>query len=72
MAPASPTSGSWACSRPGNVLIASDARLVDWAWPTRAAPWIDPACWIVWLIASGHNPADAETSAASVPAQPGG
>ncbi len=53
---------------PGNVLIASDARLVDWAWPTRAAPWIDPACWIVWLIASGHRPADAETRAASVPA----
>ena len=53
---------------PGNVLIADDARLVDWAWPTRAAAWIDPACWIVWLIASGHSPAQAEGRAASVPA----
>lgn len=53
---------------PGNVLIASDARLVDWAWPTRGADWIDPACWIVWLIASGHHPAQAESHAASIPA----
>jgi hypothetical protein len=53
---------------PGNVLIADDARLVDWAWPTRGAAWIDPACWIVWLIASGHSPAQAERHAAAVPA----
>jgi hypothetical protein len=53
---------------PGNVLIADDARLVDWAWPTRGAPWIDPACWTVWLIASGHTPAQAEGRAAEVPA----
>lgn len=53
---------------PGNVLIAGDARLVDWAWPTCGAAWIDPACWIVWLIASGHSPAQAENQAAAVPA----
>jgi hypothetical protein len=53
---------------PGNVLIDGDARLVDWAWPTRGAGWIDPACWIVWLIASGHSPAQAESQAANVPA----
>jgi hypothetical protein len=53
---------------PGNVLIADDARIVDWAWPTRGALWIDPACWIVWLIASGHTPAQAEGCAAKVPA----
>jgi hypothetical protein len=53
---------------PGNVLIASDARLVDWAWPTRGAAWIDPACWIVWLTAGGHSPAQAENQAATIPA----
>jgi hypothetical protein len=53
---------------PGNVVIGRDARLVDWAWPTRGADWIDPACWIIWLIASGHSPARAESQAASVPA----
>jgi hypothetical protein len=53
---------------PGNVLIAADARLIDWAWPTRGAAWIDPACWIVWLITSGHSPAQAEAQAAAIPA----
>jgi hypothetical protein len=53
---------------PGNVLISGDARIVDWAWPTRGAQWIDPACWVVWLIASGHTPAQAEECAMEVPA----
>lgn len=55
---------------PGNVLIADDARalLVDWAWPTRAAAWIDAACWTVRLIAAGHCPAAAEQHAARIPA----
>ncbi len=53
---------------PGNVLICGDARLIDWAWPTRGAAWIDPACWVVWLIACGHHPARAEDHAARVPA----
>jgi hypothetical protein len=53
---------------PGNLLIADDARLVDWAWPTRAAAWIDPACWIIWLITAGHTPAQAERQASQVPA----
>ncbi len=53
---------------PGNVLISGDARLIDWAWPTRGAAWIDPACWAVWLIAGGHHPALAEDHAARVPA----
>jgi len=53
---------------PGNVLVTDDARLVDWAWPTRGAAWIDPACWVTWLIASGHSPAQAEWHAAMVPA----
>ncbi|MFD1535587.1 hypothetical protein [Nonomuraea guangzhouensis] len=30
---------------PLNMLIAEGrALLIDWAWPTRGAGWIDPAC----------------------------
>jgi hypothetical protein len=49
-----------------NVLIDEDkARFVDWAWATRGAPWIDPALWVIWLIAAGgHEPAHAESWAA--------
>lgn len=52
---------------PGNVLINDRAYLVDWAWPTRGAGWIDPACWVVWLIAEGHEPHVAEEWGALVP-----
>lgn len=49
-----------------NVLITDDqARFVDWAWATRGAAWIDPALWVIWLIAAGHQePAQAEAWAA--------
>jgi GNAT superfamily N-acetyltransferase len=54
---------------PSNVLITDTwARIVDWAWPTRGAAWIDPACWVVWLTAAGHSPEHAEQWAAKVPA----
>ncbi|MBB4784415.1 hypothetical protein BJY27_005376 [Streptomyces rapamycinicus] len=54
---------------PDNVLIVDNAaRVVDWAWPTRGAAWIDAACWVVWLIAAGHTPSDAEQWAAKTPA----
>jgi hypothetical protein len=52
---------------PGNVLVSDRAYLVDWAWPTKGAAWIDPACWAVWLIASGHSPRSAENHAALIP-----
>jgi hypothetical protein len=52
---------------PGNVLVSERAYVVDWAWPTKGAPWIDPACWAVWLIASGHSPSSAEYWAAKFP-----
>ena len=52
---------------PGNVLISDRAHLVDWAWPTRGAAWIDPACWAVWLIQAGHSPHTAESHAAQIP-----
>lgn len=52
---------------PGNVLVADRACLVDWAWPTRGAAWMDPACLAVWLTAYGHAPPSAESWAARIP-----
>ncbi|GAB2825962.1 phosphotransferase family protein [Streptomyces daliensis] len=53
---------------PTNVIVRdSVARVVDWAWPTRGASWIDPACWVVWLTAEGHAPDEAERWAAKIP-----
>ncbi|WP_406307181.1 hypothetical protein OHA61_39320 [Streptomyces sp. NBC_00885] len=54
---------------PTNVLIAQDrAVLVDWAWTSYGAGWIDPALWAVWLIREGHTPRKAERWASQVPA----
>ncbi|WP_098024009.1 aminoglycoside phosphotransferase [Streptomyces sp. st115] len=43
------------------------ARLVDWAWATRGAAWLDAGYWVVWLIAAGHTPTSAERWAAEIP-----
>ena len=52
-----------------NVIIGEGgARIVDWGWATRGVPWLDAAYWVIWLIAAGHSPADAETHAATVDA----
>ena len=54
---------------PHNILVTEDgARIVDWAWPTLGAAWVDPACAALWLIAEGHTPAAAETWASTIPA----
>lgn len=54
---------------PLNVLLTDDgAKLIDWAWPTLGAAWIDPACWVLRLIAAGHDPETAEGWAENVPA----
>lgn len=55
---------------PDNILISPErAWLIDWAWPTLAAAWTDPACWILRLMASGgHTPAQAEQQASRLPA----
>ncbi len=45
---------------PLNVLINGTARIIDWAWPTCGAVWIDPACFILRLMAAGHTPQEAE------------
>ncbi|WP_326690041.1 MULTISPECIES: aminoglycoside phosphotransferase [unclassified Streptomyces] len=44
------------------------ARLLDWAGATRGAGWIDPACWVIWLVLAGNSPCDAEQWAAKIPA----
>ncbi|MFF1401171.1 aminoglycoside phosphotransferase [Streptomyces sp. NPDC058287] len=41
---------------PDNILIVGDrARLVDWAWPTRGAAWIDPGALALRLMEAGHS-----------------
>jgi hypothetical protein len=50
-----------------NIMIGATAKLVDWAWPTRAAAWIDTACVGLQLIAAGHDPASAERWCAQSP-----
>ncbi|GAA2616630.1 aminoglycoside phosphotransferase [Streptomyces axinellae] len=47
------------------------ARLLDWGRATRGAGWIDPACWVVWLVLAGNSPYDAEQWAAKIPAWSG-
>ena len=51
---------------PDNVLMSPGrAWLIDWAWPTLGAAWIDPACWVLRLMASGgHTAREAERQAA--------
>jgi hypothetical protein len=46
---------------PFNVLM-SDGRalLIDWAWPTKGAGWIDPACLVLRLLANGHSAESAQ------------
>lgn len=52
-----------------NVLVkGGGAVLVDWAWASRGAGWIDPALWVIWLIAGGHTAGQAELRVASLPA----
>lgn len=50
---------------PLNILINDGSTyIIDWAWPTRGAAWIDPACLILRLMAAGHTAAEAESWAA--------
>jgi hypothetical protein len=55
---------------PDNVLVSERrAWLIDWAWPTLGAGWIDPACWVLRLMASGgHSPREAERQASRLSA----
>ncbi|MGW7294136.1 protein kinase [Streptomyces xiamenensis] len=50
---------------PSNLLIGErEAWAVDWSWPGRGAPFIDPAMLVVQLVSSGHSPESAESWAA--------
>ncbi|MFJ3933598.1 aminoglycoside phosphotransferase [Streptomyces sp. NPDC090029] len=52
-----------------NVMVNGSAYLVDWAWASRGAAWLDAAYWVVWLMAAGkHDPQSAEKWAARIPA----
>ncbi|MEY2248683.1 aminoglycoside phosphotransferase [Streptomyces sp. BF23-18] len=54
---------------PQNVLVTdADARFVDWAWASTGAAWIDPALWLLWLIAHGHTADQAEDVVSAHPA----
>lgn len=54
---------------PDNVLISEgEAWLIDWAWATLGAAWIDPACWLLRLMAHGHTVREAEAWARRLPA----
>ncbi|MEU8914796.1 phosphotransferase [Streptomyces nigrescens] len=47
---------------PDNLVIGNErAWAVDWAWPTRGAAFIDPACLVVQLVAAGHSAESAES-----------
>jgi len=46
---------------PTNMIVTADGlRIVDWAWATRAAPWVELALLVQWLIGSGHTAGQAE------------
>ena len=50
---------------PLDVLIRDGAAwIIDWAWPTRGAALIDPACFLLRLMLGGHTAAQAEVWAA--------
>jgi hypothetical protein len=52
-----------------NLLIGEGRSwVVDWSWPTRGAGLIDPAMFVLQLVAAGHTPRDAEAWASRCPA----
>ncbi|WP_244223836.1 phosphotransferase [Amycolatopsis circi] len=52
---------------PLNILVADRARVVDWAWSSLGAPWLDAASLVLRLVADGHTPAQAEEWARRIP-----
>ncbi|MFY1703004.1 phosphotransferase [Micromonospora sp. WMMA1923] len=46
---------------PTNLIVtAGGLRIVDWAYTTKAASWVELALLVPWLIGSGHTPQQAE------------
>lgn len=55
--------------QPLNILVDDGrARLIDWAWARRAAPWVDAAFLLIRLISAGHPPDGAQRWVAATPA----
>ena len=52
---------------PHNMLVDDRAHIIDWAWPTRGAAWIDPAILILRLLEAGHRLTEADTFARRFP-----
>lgn len=45
-----------------NLLVGGRrAWAVDWGWPTRGAAFVDPAMFLIQLVAAGHSPKSAES-----------
>jgi hypothetical protein len=54
---------------PANLIVTPNGlRIVDWAFTTKAAPWVELAMLVQWLIGSGHTPDQAEAWLARFPA----
>ncbi|WP_336298054.1 transposase [Micromonospora sp. LH3U1] len=46
---------------PANLIVTPlGLRIVDWAWATKAAAWVELALLVPWLIGSGHTAEQAE------------
>jgi hypothetical protein len=53
---------------PLNILLGPDrVWIIDWAWPTRGAAFIEAACFLIRAMAAGHSASQAEALAARCP-----
>ena len=53
---------------PTNLIITPHGlRIVDWAWATKAAAWVELALLVQWLIGSGHSAKQTEEWLAQFP-----
>ena len=53
---------------PLNILLGPDrAWIIDWAWSTRGAAFIDAACFLIRMMAAGHSASQAEALAVQCP-----
>ncbi|MFF5180037.1 aminoglycoside phosphotransferase [Micromonospora sp. NPDC000316] len=54
---------------PANLIVTPlGLRIVDWAWATTAAAWVELALLVPWLIGSGHSAEQAEEWLTQLPA----
>lgn len=53
---------------PLNILLDQErVWIIDWAWPTRGAGFIDAACFLLRVMAAGHTVSEAEALASQCP-----